>query len=100
MGIATYYCPDSLDFNLQGNTFSNVFQTFSLLVYKCDSSTSVCQSDADIATFVDTLIVDAPVVNTYFDFDDYNKPIKSYIDDRFLTPLMSDVGKIVYTYVQ
>jgi hypothetical protein len=33
-------------------------------------------------------VMDITVVNAYFDFDDYEKPVKTYLDDRFLFNLL------------
>ena len=41
-----------------------------------------CETDADINTQIGKLSIQIPFVNTYFDFDDYNDPVKTYIDDR------------------
>ena len=40
------------------------------------------------------------LVNSYFDFDDYDDPIKTYLDDRFKFPLTSQFQKSITVYVQ
>jgi hypothetical protein len=33
--------------------------------------------------------MEVAVTNAYFDFDDYDKPVKNYLDDRFFTRLLN-----------
>lgn len=40
------------------------------------------------------------VINSYFDFDDYSQPIKTYIDDRFLFNIMFDFTKENIVYIR
>mmetsp|Transcript_6199 Transcript_6199/g.5324 ORF Transcript_6199/g.5324 Transcript_6199/m.5324 type:complete len:222 (+) Transcript_6199:475-1140(+) len=40
------------------------------------------------------------VVNSYFDAEDYNDPIKTYIDDRFIYSLIPGYTKLSSIYIQ
>jgi len=42
--------------------------------------TSGCPADLD--NKINAMRLEVPFVNTYFDFDDYNDPVKTYIDGR------------------
>lgn len=44
--------------------------------------------------------VDMVVANTFFDFEDYGDPVKSYIDDRFLYRLVPGLSKEYTSYIQ
>ena len=46
------------------------------------------------------MTIDMVVANTYFDFDDYDDPVKSYIDDRFLFNLLPGFKKQNMVYIQ
>jgi len=41
-----------------------------------------------------------PFVNTYFDFDDYNSPVKTYIDGRLSYDLAATHKKSANAFVQ
>ena len=40
------------------------------------------------------------ITNTFFDFNDYEKPIKTYIDDTIFFPLIYDTFKQSFYYVR
>ena len=40
------------------------------------------------------------VINSYFDFEDYDQPIKTYIDDRFFFSLMTSITRNFLAYVK
>ena len=44
--------------------------------------------------------VDIAVANTFFDFNDYEDPIKTYIDDRLYYDLLPGFGIANIAYVQ
>ena len=91
----------SLDFKVQGNTYSDAeFKYFQVAILKCDSSVSTWQSDADIDAEITNVSIDMAVVNTYFDFDDYENPIKTYLDDRFLFDLLPGYSYISDVFLQ
>ena len=46
------------------------------------------------------MTIDMVVANTYFDFDDYKDPVKTYIDDRFLYRLIPNFEKTNTAYIQ
>ena len=88
--IDEYYCPDIIDFEVQGNTFSEKLKYFELSVNRWDPSVNVCATDPDIEEFLRHSAFDIVIANTYFDFDDYKAPIKTFIDDRFVFDAMPD----------
>jgi hypothetical protein len=40
------------------------------------------------------------MVNSYFDFDDYSSPVKTYLDDRILTGLLPGYVKSSWVYIR
>lgn len=81
-GMDSYLCPQNNDYYLQGDFNSEVFSDVEILIYKCVNSTennNHCKSDAEISNKVSTGYLDIAIVNSYFDFDDYQNPIKRYV---------------------
>ena len=62
---------------MQGNTLSEDFLYLELNILKC---TTGCPADLD--NKINAMRLEVPFVNTYFDFDDYSNPVKTYIDGR------------------
>ena len=77
LGIHEFYCPTTRNLLAQGNSLSEDFLFIELNVLKCTSS-----CPGDLADKINGLTLDVPFVNTFFDFDDYNDPVKTYIDGR------------------
>ncbi|CAI2372806.1 unnamed protein product [Moneuplotes crassus] len=102
LGINEYYCPNSREFKLQGNVLSDAYQYFEINFNRCDNATSsvTCLTTAQIDQKVQELEVGIYVVNSYFDFDDYNSPIKTYIDDRFFYYLVPGNTVTSNVYIQ
>lgn len=88
-------CPDSDDFSVTGNSISNLYSTFELSISTC---TTGCP--ADLAEKTKGLIVSVAVANTFFDFEDYDDPVKTFIDDRFTYFLIPDFKKTITAYIQ
>jgi len=40
------------------------------------------------------------IVNSYFDYDDYNEPVKTYLDDRFTYTNLPGMTKASFIYIQ
>ena len=99
LGIDTNsFCPDSRDFTVSGNTFSDKYESFQLSFEKCTGGGWA--SDPDITSNVSSFRIDVQIVNTYFDFEDYDKPVKTYIDDRFLFDLVPTLSFSLNTFIQ
>ncbi|CAI2382333.1 unnamed protein product [Moneuplotes crassus] len=81
LDIDGYLCPSTRDFYVQGNSLSEEFLFIEMNVGKCRRDSPPCPDDLD--EFMSKLRIKIPFVNTYFDFDDYNDPVKTYIDGRF-----------------
>ncbi|CAI2373460.1 unnamed protein product [Moneuplotes crassus] len=89
------YCPNYTDFQIQGNINSNSYKYFELNIKRCNNVTSgvVCNTDEEINNIIQNTDLNIFQVNTYFDFDDYEQPIKTYLDDRFFFTLIPGFTK-------
>ena len=87
---------------LLGNNYSDNFTYFEISFSRWvgqDSKGNDCQSDADINAALDKASLAMAVVNTYYDFDDYNSPVKTYFDDQFYYDFVSGFEKETDVYV-
>ena len=56
---------------------------------KCvNGSGIICQSPPNIDNKMKNILLNVILVNTYFDFDDYDSPVKTYMDDRYTYDLL------------
>ncbi|CAI2385115.1 unnamed protein product [Moneuplotes crassus] len=103
LGIQNYFCPNSNNFGVLGNGFSDAYQYYEINLVKCNSATSTvtCETDADINTYLADVQLGVYVVNSYFDFDEYdNDPVKTYIDDRFFYDALPGQVKTSFLNIQ
>ena len=84
--------PKSLDVGLLGNYYSSNF-THIIVEYTKWVGTNAkgvpCKSDTEINNYIDNLSISIMISSAYFDFEDYNDPIKYYVDDHFYYNFMS-----------
>lgn len=102
-GISEYICPTSSNFVIQGNEFSDSYRYFEIIISKCTNGTRpgvTWQTASDIEDAIDDLNVDLSIVNSYFDFDDYNNPIHTYLDDRYSFDTISGLAKTANIYLR
>jgi hypothetical protein len=87
-GINTLYCFNRKNYTLQGDYFSSYFSYISIKLSKCDSSKSkTCKNQTDIDAFFQSLTFNVAYINFYFDYEDFETPVKSYIDDSLFFEL-------------
>ena len=75
---------------------------FQLSFIKCsgtDSKGNVWKSESVINTALDTAALKVAMVNTYYDFDDYSNPIKTYLDDSYYYEFVSGYQKNADIYI-
>ena len=85
-------CPKSLDIGLLGNYYSLNKSIIHAEYTKCKGTNSngvPCKSDTEINNLIDSLSLTITILSAYFDFEDYNNPIKYYLDDHFYYNFMS-----------
>ncbi|CAI2382440.1 unnamed protein product [Moneuplotes crassus] len=95
LGIQDYLCPLSRDYIVQGNSLSTDFIYLEFNIVKC---TVACP--ADLEDKISRLRVEIPFVNTYFDFDDYASPVKTYIDGRLVVDMLPGYVKRDDVFIQ
>ena len=86
-----------------GNKFSDTMSYFELQFNRwswTDPKGNPCKPSQVIDAAIDSSSIGIAMVNTYFDFDDYSSPIKTYIDDRLFYNFMSGFTKEAYVFIQ
>jgi hypothetical protein len=70
-------------YSLQGDFYSTEFKFLEIKVLKCNPKTSkvTCKNVTEIDDYFNPKYFSFAFVNSYFDFRDYEKPIKQFIDD-------------------
>ena len=71
---------------VQGNVFAETFKYFHVAIHKwLNSSDSqiVWEDQSVIDQVVNTVKIRISVINTYYDLNNFEKPINSYLDDNF-----------------
>ena len=86
-GLSLFLCPKNNDYFLQSNFNSDEFYTIEIFIQKCNSG---CQSDADIENVLNSHFLELALINSYFDFEDYKNPIKTYLEDINFFGLVAD----------
>lgn len=79
-----------------GNYLSSNLTYFEVNFFKwagADANGNLCKSDAEITTAINSAYVQLALVNTYYDFDDYSQPVKTYFDDQIYLDLIYDFHK-------
>ncbi len=90
---------DKSKYSLKGDWYSTNFTYLEIRLNKCNSKVQKCKSDAEINEFFDPSIFSFAFINSFFDFTDYNKPIKKFIDDSLFFPVESSKEKSANVYV-
>ena len=82
VGITQYLCPLNSNFELKGNSYADDFRYFTVNVTKCVNGTDpavTCKTSEQIDEALRDQRFYIALVNTYFDFDEYDKPIQSFL---------------------
>ena len=81
-----YICIETNSLEVQGNVFAETFKYFHVAIHKwLNSSDSqiVWEDQSVIDQVVNTVKIRISVINTYYDLNNFEKPINSYLDDNF-----------------
>ena len=103
LNIEDYLCPMTYDFELLGNDFSDSYSFFSVEAVRWVNGTYdglTCKTDAEIDEVINTLTIDMTMVNSFFDFDNYDDPVQSFLDDRYFFSTISDYTKEASIYIR
>ena len=82
--IQNAICPLSDDYFLSSNFLGDEMSIFEIKVSKCTNTTennNFWKSDEEIDSALQNINFIAYIISTYFDFNDYENPIKTYVDD-------------------
>ena len=74
--------PQNKNFKVSGNYFSDSTSTFSIKFYRCVGP-SICHSSSDIDNKIKDTQISILVYDWYVNFNDYENPIKPYVDDVY-----------------
>ena len=102
-GIDTYICPESDDFVIQGNSIADTYSFFELNITRWVNETDseiVWGSEDDIEEILNGIELNIAVVNSYFDFEDYDNPVRTFLDDRFRYSLVSQMERNIIVSLQ
>ena len=83
--METYYWPKTTNFTLKGNYFDPYYSRIEYQVLKWNGTNSkgnLWKSDEIIKAKTSEINLDVILSNSYFDGNDYENPIKDYLDDR------------------
>lgn len=99
--INDHFCPVNPSFDLKGNTLTSEFLFFEFNIVICtpDPAEGIT-CDANLNSILPHIQIDVPFVNTYFDFDDYDSPVKTYIDGRLSMNLIPNFYQIDNVFIQ
>ena len=74
----------------------------SIILHRCDNFTSdvTCKSDEEIDLVIDSHFMNIATVSAYFDFDDYETPIKTFMNDYDILSLSNSYDNFYDIKVQ
>lgn len=87
-GLQDYLCLKTKDWPISGNYYSKNEKYIEIRGNRC-TTPALCETPDDIKDKVKGSYIDLVMINSYFDFEDFNQPIKKYLDDRFTFNVIS-----------
>ncbi|CAI2360297.1 unnamed protein product [Moneuplotes crassus] len=95
-------CLDNYNFTVRGSVFSDIEKSMTLSVSKCVNGTSsvVCKTPAEIEQKLKTTELLMGFTSKYFDFNDYENPIKTTFESKFGSHLDTGFLKTQDYYIQ
>jgi hypothetical protein len=101
-GIDRMMCVKDKDsYKIEGDYYATHFKYLEVKLLKCIPSNSIvpCKNASQIDAFFNPKMFSLAFVNSFFDFQDYNKPISQFIDDSIFFHLETDREKKANIYV-
>lgn len=77
-GIDRLMCFKRKNYSLSGDFYSNTFRYITIKLTKCKKN---CKDLSIIDSYMSNKTFSIAFINQYFDYNDYEQPIKSFIDD-------------------
>ena len=90
--LQTHLCPSTDDYYLIGDLNSRIYRDIEILITPCSESNNegiIWKSQAEIEEVITTGFINVPITISYFDFDNYESPVKTILsepDDHYLLP--------------
>jgi hypothetical protein len=84
MPIFQYYCLDWDNITYQGNYYAPEYQWVNLIFYQCIGE-DYCANDTEFAYWFLDAQVEFFYISSFFDSNNYTKPIRYFLDDAFWT---------------
>ena len=102
MKIEKYIWPKSNNLTVLGNKFSENFTYFEINFKRCvnDSNFNNWKSNDEINAALNKASLTIALVNTYYDFDDFSNPVKTYFDDKIYYEFVANYEKGVDIYIR
>lgn len=92
--IDRYFCPDwnnNLNLTLQGNWHAPEYRGIAIRWQRCSSDPNSkyfypnCRNDTDFKQWFKQATLQEVAINSYFDGNDYENPVKYFLDDLFVS---------------
>ena len=103
IGLSRYACPTSTDYYISSDYFASQFANLQVIVKRCINTTengNHCKTDAEIEDKMNNSRMQAAIISTYFDYDDYENPIKTYLGPMDVISLIPGFTKSLEVRVQ
>ena len=103
MKINEYIWPKSNDLTVLGNSFSDNFTYFEINFKRWvgkDSKGNTWKSDKVINETLNNISLTIALVNTYYEFEDFDNPVKTYFDDKFYYNFVAGYSKTSDIYIR
>ena len=88
--LQTHICPSTDDYYLVGDVNSIIYRDIEILVTPCSEDNNqgvIWKSQEEINEVINTGFINVPITVSYFDFDNYESPVKTILsepDDHYL----------------
>ena len=83
LGLESFLCLKEDDYYISSdfNGYNSHTLDFFILKWTNETMNNTWKTDAEISTILDNSYVYVALISTYFDFEDYTNPIKTYLND-------------------
>ena len=95
-------CPETQSYEISGAGTSKVNKYIEIKISKCSNSTSsvTCKTSDEINTALSNSDFSLAIENRYFDFDDYDTPVKSYLVGSENYKILKSLQKHITLYLR
>ena len=82
--IDNYVCIKPKDYAITGNWYSDIVKSLNIVLSSCDwSKRSDCKPYTDTDAHITNRYFDVVIIDSYFDLKSFEKPIKSYLTQKY-----------------